>query len=355
MPTVTDVFIRYHDSYVEQFATRLLPSHRRTIQHIVTCRTSRLGGSLYRCPSCERKHYSYHSCGDRHCPRCGADAAERWAQVQCARIPRLPCFLLTFTVPHGPLGALIRSHQNDLYRLLFSASQQALKKLAADPRHLGAQPGMLAVLHTWGRDIGYHPHVHMLVPAGGLDARGRWIRTRYPNFLVPVKALSKIFRAKFRDGLKELDLFDTLPPEVWQKGWVVHCEPAGRGPELIRYLARYIHRVALSNRSVVSVKNDRVTFRYRPVHTKTEKTMTLPAHSFMARFLQHVLPKRFAKVRYYGFLHPRCSAKLEAIRSQLHLPPPSPAPDDPPEPMLCPHCRTPLVFIELLTRVRAPP
>jgi len=354
VPTVADVFIRYHDSYIGQFGPGMLPSHRRTIQHIVTCRTSRLGGSLYRCPSCERKHYSYHSCGDRHCPVCGADSAERWAQAQSARIPRVPCFLMTFTVPHGELSALIRSNQNDLYRLMFSASSQALKKLCVDPKYLGAQPGMLAVLHTWSRHIGYHPHVHMLVPAGGLDPRGKWVPTRYPDFLVPVKALSKIFRAKFRDGLKELGLFDALPAAVWKKGWVVHCEPAGRGPELIRYLARYIHRVALSNRSVVALQNDRVTFRYQPVQTRTWKTMTLPALSFMARYLQHVLPRRFAKVRYYGFLHPRCSAKLDAIRDQLGLIQPLPPPDSP-QPMLCPHCQTPLLLIENLPRTRAPP
>jgi hypothetical protein len=261
---------------------------------------------------------------------------------------------MTFTVPHGPLTRLIRSRQNDLYRLFFSASQQSLKKLAADPKHLGAQPGMLAVLHTWGRDIGYHPHVHMLVPAGGLDARGRWVRTRYRDFLVPVKALSPIFRAKFRDGLKDLGLLNVIPPEIWQKNWVVHCEPAGRGPELIRYLARYIHRVALPNRSIVALQNRRVTFRYQPVGAKRYKTMTLPVHSFMARFLQHVLPKRFAKVRYYGFLHPRCSAKLAAIRDQLGLVQPLP-PSEEPQPMLCPHCQTPLTFIEALPPVRGPP
>ena len=354
MPTVADVFIRYHDSYLRQFGARMLPSHRRVMTAITTCRTQALGGSLYRCPSCERKHYSYHSCGNRHCPQCGADSAERWARTQSARIPRVPCFLMTFTVPHGELTALIRSHHNDLYRLLFSTSQQALKKLCADPRHLGAEPGMLAVLHTWGRDIGYHPHVHMLVPAGGLDARGRWVRTRYRDFLVPVKALSVIFRAKVRDGLKELGLLDALPAELWQKSWVVHCEPAGRGPELIRYLARYIHRVALPNRSVVALNDGRVTFRYQPVGTKRYKTMTLPALSFMARFLQHVLPRRFAKVRYYGFLHARCSAKLEAIRDQLGLAQPLPAADIP-QPMLCPHCHTPLLLIENLPRLRRPP
>ena len=354
MLTVTDVFIRYHDSYIRQFGAALLPSHRKAITDIVACRTKTLGGSLYHCPSCERRHYSYHSCGNRHCPQCGFDAAEKWAQKQSARIPRFPCFLMTFTVPHE-LNHLIRSRQKDLYRLLFRASSEALKLLCEDPKHLGAQPGMLAVLHTWGRDIGYHPHVHFLIPAGGINARGKWVPTRYRDFLVPVKALSLIFRAKFRDGLKALGLFEQVPRDVWKKNWVVHCEPAGQGPEVIRYLAGYINRVALTNRSIISVHNDQVTFRYRPVGAKYWKTMTLPAHVFVARFLQHVLPKRFAKVRYYGFLHPRCTAKLNAIRKQLGMPPPPPVLDEPPAPILCPHCQAPLLLLQNLRRLRAPP
>jgi hypothetical protein len=354
MPTVTDVFVRYRNDYLRQFGPGLLPSHRRTISHIVNCRTSTLGGSLYRCQSCGRAHYSYHSCGDRHCPRCGRDETEKWARSVCARIPRLPCFLLTFTVPHQ-LNGVIRSHQKDLYRLLFRAAAEALKTLAADPRHLGCELGMLAVLHTWGRDIGYHPHVHVLVPAGGLDKRGRWIPSRYRDFLVPVKALSPIFRAKFRDGLRALGMLDVLDPSLFTRDWVVHCEPAGQGPELIRYLARYIRLGPLPNNRVVAIRDHRVTFRYQRVGTKTWKRMTLPALSFMARYLQHVLPRGFARVRHYGFLHPRCSVKLALVRQQLGLPAPLPVADEPPAPMLCAHCNSPLVFIEQLRRSRAPP
>jgi len=261
---------------------------------------------------------------------------------------------MTVTVPHD-LNGLIRSHQKDLYRLLFKASSQAIKKLCADPRHLGAQPGMLGVLHTWGRNIGYHAHVHFVIPAGGLDANGKWVSTRYPDYLVPVKALSPVFRAKFRDGLKKLGLYNLVPASVWRKNWVIHCEAAGRGPEVIRYLARYIHRVALGNSQILSLNNDRVTFRYQPSGTKIWKTMTLPALTFMARFLQHVLPKRFAKVRYYGFLHQRCTEKLASVRSQLGLPQPLPIPAKFSKPMLCSHCQTPLLLLENLPRLRMPP
>jgi hypothetical protein len=260
---------------------------------------------------------------------------------------------VTVTVPHE-LNSLIRSRQKALYALMFTASADAIKKLCADKRHLGAQPGMLGVLHTWGRDIGYHPHVHFIVPSGGVNSMGKWVPARYPDFLVPVKALSVIFRAKFRDGLKKLGLFNEAPAMVWQKSWVIHCEPAGQGPEVIRYLARYIHRVALTNSNIIALKNDHVTFRYQPVGSKGWKTMTLPALAFMARFLQHVLPKGFTKVRYYGFLHPRCSATLQSVRRQLGVCQ-SPTPEDSPRHMLCPDCRTPLVLIMELARPRGPP
>lgn len=354
MPTLADIFIRYRDPYIRQFSTGMLPSHRQAMQSIITCRTKALGGSLYSCPSCERRHYSYHSCGNRHCPQCGHDSAEKWAQAQSVRIPRLPCFLMTFTVPHE-LNTLIRSNQKSLYNLLFKAASQSLKKLCADPRYLGAHPGMLAVLHTWGRDIGYHPHVHFLVPAGGITPAGSWKPSRYPNFLVPVKALSPIFRAKFRDVLKELGLFNLVPSKVWKKNWVVHCEPAGKGPEVIRYLAKYIHRVALTNDRILKMANNEVTFSYQPVGTKTWKTMTLPVFTFMARFLQHVLPKRFAKVRHYGFLHPRASTKLATIRKQLHLPMPPPIQNPPVNIPTCRHCQTVLTLIDILPPLRGPP
>ena len=355
MPTLADIFIRYRDAYLRQYGAGLLPSHRKAMSDIIACRTQALGGSLFRCPSCERIHYSYHSCGNRHCPRCGHDDATEWARSCSALIPRVPCFLITATVPEQ-LNATIRSHQKDLYGLLFSAASEAIKKLCADQRHLGAQPGMLGVLHTWARDMGYHPHVHFVVPAGGIDARGRWVPTRYDDFLVPVKALSPIFRAKFRDGLKKLGLYDQVPAEAWKKDWVIHCEPAGNGPQVIRYLARYIFRVALSNSRIVALKDDQVTFRYQPVGTKLWKCMTLPVLAFMARFLQHVLPRGFAKVRYYGFLHPRCRHALTLIRTQLGLAiPTSTEPSADPAPLLCPHCDTPLLLLQNLPRIRRPP
>jgi hypothetical protein len=356
MIEMADIFRQYKDEYLREFGSRILPSHRRAIDDIIACRTPALGGDLYSCPSCREKpflRYSYHSCGNRHCPKCGNDDATHWAEKQVARIPEVPCFLLGFTLPHE-LNKVIRSNQKDCYSLLFKASSASIRKLAADPRHLGAQPGMLGVLHTWGRNLSYHTHVHYLVPGGGIDKNGKWVWTPYKDFFLPVQALSPIFRAKFRDGMKALGLYDAVPREVWKKDWVVHCEPAGQGPEAIRYLSRYIYRVAITNSRIISLSDDEVIFEYQPVDTNDWKTMKLPALVFMARFLQHVLPKGFCKVRYYGFLHQRCTEKLKSIRKQLKLPDIT-APVMKPKSLCCPHCGTALVHLLALQRMRAPP
>ena len=320
---------------------------------IIVCRTPALGGNLYSCPSCGKEKYSYHSCGNRHCPKCGNDDATRWVKKQSTRIPEVPCFLITFTLPHE-LNKFIRSNQKDCYSLLFKASSASIKKLAADPRHLGAQPGMLGVLHTWGRDLSYHPHVHYLVPGGGIDKNGRWCWTPYEDFFLPVRALSPIYRGKFRDGMKALGLYDAVPEKVWKRDWVVHCESVGQGPEVIRYLSRYIYRVAITNNRIISLKDNKVTFRYQPVGTKDWKYMTLPVLVFMARFLQHVLPKGFCKVRYYGYLHQRCTEKLNSIREQLGLPS-VPLPVEIPVILYCSNCGTALVHLLALQRMRSPP
>lgn len=353
MPELADVFRRYGDEYLNRYADNLLPSHRKTIRDIISCRTPALGGNLYTCPSCGKNQYSYHSCGNRHCPKCGNNNATRWVAKQSSRIPAVPCYLLTFTVPHE-LNRIIRSNQKDCYGLLFRSSSSSIKKLSSDSRHLGAQPGMLGVLHTWGRNLSYHPHVHYLVPGGGIRNDGRWIWTPYKDFFLPVRALSRIYRAKFRDGLKALGLYKSVPKEVWQKEWVVHCEPVGQGPEAIKYLSRYIYRIAITNSRILSLSNGKVTFTYQPVGSKEWKTMTLPALAFMARFLQHVLPRGFSKVRYYGFLHQRCAGKLGAIRKQLILPEPK-IPIEKPITYCCSACGEKLVNPIVLHRLRSPP
>jgi len=227
----------------------------------------------------------------------------------------VPYFLLTFTLPDD-LRTLARSQQRLFYSTLFRTSAAAAKRLALDPKYVGGQIGMVGVLHTWGRDLTFHPHVHYLVPAGGIGEDGEWLPVRN-NFLFPVKALSKIFRAKFRDALQEEDSFKDIPDRVWKQDWVVHCQQVGRGLGALKYLAPYIFRVAISNRRIVRFDGEKVTYLYKPHGTRTFKRRTLAAEEFIRRFLQHVLPRGFVKVRYYGFLSSAVRPKLKKLWASL--------------------------------------
>ena len=295
----------------------MLPSHRRALRDILACRTEAMGGHLYACPDCGSHHYHYHSCRNRHCPQCQQNAGQDWlAKQQAIQFP-VPYFLLTFTLP-ASLRSLARSHQRRIYDLLFRLSAEATQQLAADPRYSGGQLGLLGVLHTWGRNLSYHPHVHYLVPALSRQKDGTFRLLKH-NFLLPVKALSRIFRAKMRDALQKTPLWSEIPAETWAVDWVVHCQPVGKGETALRYLAPYIFRVAISDRRILSCKNGRVTFSYRPSDTGKWRTSTLSALEFLHRFLQHVLPKGFVKVRYYGFLAPCRRKQLQALRLLLSL------------------------------------
>lgn len=286
------------------------------MQAIETCRTEALGGQVYVCPDCEQVQYSYHSCRNRHCPKCQNENAQAWLERQQAMLLPVPYFLLTFTLPVG-LRALARRQPQRIYDLLFRMSAEATQKLAQDPRFVGGQVGMVGVLHTWGRNLSYHPHVHYLVPAGGLANDGKtWLASRQ-KFLLPVKALSRIFRAKMRQALQKIDGIGPIPPEVWRQSWVVHCKAVGRGQLALKYLAPYVFRVAISNRRILKLEDERVTFRYRATDTGQEQLCTLTAEEFIRRFLQHVLPKGFVKVRYYGFFSSGSRPHLAAIRQQL--------------------------------------
>jgi hypothetical protein len=216
----------------------------------------------------------------------------------------VPYFLITFTLPSA-LRELARSHQRQLYTLLFQASASALQHLAQDARFLGGQIGMLGVLQTWTRDLRYHPHVHYLVPAIGLASDGTLRRPRNSAFLVAVKALAILFRAKLRAALRQTALYGQVAPTTWHQAWVVDCRPVGNGTAALKYLAPYIFRIALSNNRIVSVQDERVTFRYRDGESKQMCICTLPVLTFLGRFLQHVLPKGFVKVRYYGLFSQR--------------------------------------------------
>lgn len=280
--------------------------------------TETLGGKVYVCAAFGEKQYSYHSCRNRHCPKCQNEKAQEWLEEQRDLLLPVPYFMLTFTLP-AALQEAARSQQIVFYNVLFRASAAAAQALARDPRFVGGQLGLVGVLHTWGRNLAYHPHIHYLVPAGGLASNTQsWLPARQ-EFLLPVKALSKIFRAKFRHILQKSDHFAQIPSKVWRQDWVVHCKPAGDGRTALKYLAPFIFRVAISNRRLVKLENGQVTFRYLATDTDQLKLCTLTAEEFIHRFLQHVLPKGFVKVRYLGFFAPGCRKHLVVLRQQLIL------------------------------------
>jgi len=351
MPELADIFRRYGGEYLDKFGANILPSHRRALWDILHCRTEVLGGHLYRCDQCSHEVYVYHSCRNRSCPKCHGPSTEAWLDKRRAELLPVEHFHVTFTLP-AALRELVRRHQKTLYGVLMKSAAQALMKLAADPKYVGGQIGILAVLHTWGRTLPYHPHVHCLVPGGGVSADQEWLPAR-KGFLVPVRALSEIFRGIFMEmaAAKLPDV--TIPKTVYDHPWVVHCKPCPHGPQkVLDYLGRYVHRVAIPNSRILSIDDGRVCFRYQNCDSRQWKTMTLPAMEFIRRFLQHVLPKGVHKVRYYGFWAPSNRARLRRIQIALADSVPGsllPATPDDLAPMAfvpiandqpCPHCQT---------------
>jgi hypothetical protein len=316
MVELAEIFRMHGPAYRAKFKDQMLPSHVRAMKAIEQCRTEALGGHVYFCEYCQDYQYSYHSCKNRHCPTCQNGSANEWLQRQQKMLLPVPYFLVTFTLPDA-LRDLARRHQKLLYNTLFRASAEALQTLARDPRFVGGTIGMIGVLHTWTRALHYHPHVHYLVPAGGLACEDyQWLPAR-ADFLVPVKALSVVFRAKFRDALRKTPLFDRVPAQVWEQDWVVHCKPVGTGAQALQYLAPYIFRVAISNNRILTLEDGQVTFQYKDSHTEQTKVCTLSAEEFIRRFLQHVLPDHFVKVRYYGLFSPGNRDALQTVRELL--------------------------------------
>lgn len=361
MLEVADILRLHGPAYREKFSDRMLPSHLRAMRDIEQCRTESLGGQVYFCNQCQEQRYSYHSCKNRHCPKCGNQQANAWLDQQQNLLLPVPYFLVTFTLP-AELRPLARSNQKLIYNLLFRTSSAALLKLAQDPRFVGGRVGLVGVLQTWTRQLRYHPHVHYLVTGGGLTPQGSW-RSSGKVFLVHQRPLGIIFRAKLRDQLKKCGLFASVDQRVWKKDWVVDCEPVGSGAAACKYLAPYIFRVALSNRHILKLENDRVTFKYKDSVSQQIKTANVTAEEFIRRFLQHVLPPRFIKVRYYGLLSPSNRHLLRQARQLLSptsCQPKCPEtaelnPTPPPALLTCPLCRAPLILLGPLTpRGRAP-
>lgn len=318
---VADVFRQFGPSYIEAFGARLLPSHRRAIEDIAACRTKAMGGHVYQCGDCGEHFHVYHGCRNRSCPACHTRQTGQWLEAREAELLPCPYYHLCLTAPAG-LRDVFRANQAACYGLLMRAAADAVRELCADARHMGAEPAILAVLHTWTARMDYHPHVHLLVSGGGAAGDGdAWREARHP-FLIPVRALSKLVRGKVRAWLRDKrpELFEQIPDALWNERWVAWCKQWGRGTgAVLDYLGRYVHRIAITNTRILAMDDATVTFRYKDRKQSQWRTCTLTGHEFMRRFLQHVLPKGLHKVRYYGLWNPKKSARLDSARLGLQL------------------------------------
>lgn len=305
MIEVQDIFQLYGDEYTTTHSVSIAQS--KVLQHISQCRTAVLGGHIDHCPHCGEESQSYNSCRDRHCPKCQTFAKEKWLENKKLDLLNTGYFHVVFTVP-SELNALIYQNQKIGYNLLFRCVSETLKQLASDKKYLGADIGFTSILHTWGQNLSFHPHLHVVVPGGGLNKVGKWQKSK-DKFFLPIRVLSRKFRGKFLALLKESGI--SCPQDIidscYHKEWVVYCKPPFKSAAFVmEYLGRYTHRVAISNHRIVSCEDGKVTFRWRDYanHNK-QKEMTISAHEFIRRFLMHVLPKGFMKIRHYGFLSSR--------------------------------------------------
>jgi hypothetical protein len=314
--TVAEVIRSCVDEFWEKYGWRLTPEQRRALVDLTSCRTAALGGHVLGCPECGHQQIAYNSCGNRHCPTCQATAAARWLEVEAADLLPVPYFHVVFTLPHV-LGPIALANPRVVYDLLLRSAAATLLEVAADSRHLGAQVGVLAVLHTWGQGLQLHPHVHCAVPGGGLAAdASRWIASG-GKFLLPPRVLSRVFRGKFLAGLRgalakgelrfRVDRFEQLVRAAVHTDWVVYAKRAFGGPEaVLKYLARYTHRVAISTNRLLDFEEGEVRFRYKDyAHGSRKRVMRLTALEFVRRLMLHVLPSGFVRIRRYGILSNR--------------------------------------------------
>jgi len=371
---VTDVVRRAGSKFLERYRQSLTWAQLKVLAAIVRCRTAALGGHRDQCRRCGYQAISYNSCRNRHCPKCQTQAREKWLHQRQQELLPVGYYHLVFSIPHT-LVPLVWQNKKVLFTLLFEAAAATLLEVAADPKHLGAEIGFLSLLHTWGQTLQPHPHVHCVVPGGGLSPdHQRWIASR-TNFFLPVKVLSRVFRGKFIDGLRRAasnhrlafhgeclplanpQAFAAFLRTLFHEDWVVYAKPPFGGPEhLLQYLARYTHRVAISNHRIVDVTNSHVTFQWKDyAHHSRQRTMTLTGEEFLRRFLQHVLPKGFPRIRYVGWLANRRRKNLLPLCRVLLTPRPPATPVAPaaePAVWLCPSCHGPMHVVERLTALQ---
>jgi hypothetical protein len=318
VPTVADALRQHAHRYLDRYGPRMPSEHKRVLSLITACRTGELGFLHYQCDSCLRRHLVARSCGNRHCPNCQSDKAHRWLAKRTAALLPVPYFLVTFTVPDA-LRKMVRANQRVCYQALFDTGSQTIRELASGPRFVGTdRMGFFGALHTWGRDFTvYHPHVHFVVPGGGVSADGSRWQAAPENFLLPEKAASVVFRAKFRDAMDAAGLLEAInqvAPEVWKKQWVVDVEPVGDGRAALKYLAPYVYRVAISNNRIDAVDTSSVTYHFTPTGSQQVVTRRIGGNQFVRGFLQHTLPSNFHRLRYYGFASQNCKLSLAWVR-----------------------------------------
>jgi hypothetical protein len=385
---VADIFRTYGPAWREAQHDHLSLGQLKVMSAIEQCRSAALGGHVLRCPACDHFEIAYNSCRNRHCPKCQGAAARRWLDARQADLLPVDYYHLVFTLP-APISAIAYTNKAILYDLLFEVAAETLRTIAADPKHLGAQIGATLVLHTWGSALTHHPHVHGIVPGGGLSLDGEhWIACK-SGFFLPVRVLSRLFRRRFLEELAkahragQLQFFaehaalaDETPFAEWlaplrECEWVVYAKRPFAGPAaVLAYLSRYTHRVAISNRRLVALDEHGVSFRWKDYRAKAKmrtKTMTLAANEFMRRFLLHVLPNGFHRIRHYGLIaNAGRRANLARARELLHVVPvaepefqgvdtPTPAI---PSTFVCPDCGAAMIVVEVLLRgkpIRAPP
>lgn len=315
--TINEIFRENHDQYLALYGDSIPFEHKKAMNAMIKCKTPANGFALYQCEDCGTHHWIFRSCGNRHCAGCQYHKTAEWLKKQQARQLPGPHFMMTFTVP-AQIRDFIRTHQRKIYPVLFAASSGAIKTLAADKRYMGTnRPGFFGVLHTWGRQLQYHPHIHYVVVGGAVSKSGETWQSTSSDFYLPIKALSKLFRGKFKAAIQAAGLLQLVGPEVWEMDWNVNCKPAGDGQAIQKYLAPYVFKVAISNARIAAYHNGKVTIKYKKVNSKRIRTTTFTVIEFMRRFLQHVLPSGFMKIRYYGFLHPSFKTPLTQIRTLI--------------------------------------
>lgn len=323
MPSVADALRVHAPKYLERFGDQVPRGHRRVLAAIIGCRTGQFGGVQFHCDGCGRDHWVGRSCGNRHCPTCGHTKSQVWLQRQSAKLLPVQYFMVTFTVPEGIRGVL-RSAQKQGYDALFDAGAESIRDVGAATRSLkGCKLGYFGALHTWGRDpMVYHPHVHFVVTGGGVKTANDGSRQWQPtpaNFLFHHGTLIEVYKAKLADHLRTCQLYDKIPSDTWKAKFVVDIEPVGDGQAVLKYLAPYVNRVAISDKRIVSIDESSVTYSYTPSKSRISKTRSVDGQEFVRGFLQHTLPRGLQKIRYYGWMHPSAKPHMDEVHWLVSL------------------------------------